>query len=35
MILIVDERSEVVQGYTSLFDKEGVSATGISPRRFR
>ncbi|MGL4396441.1 MAG: winged helix-turn-helix domain-containing protein [Hyphomicrobium sp.] len=30
MILIVDERNEVVEGYASLFDREGVSATGIN-----
>lgn len=34
MILIVDERNEVVESYTSLFDKEGVPATGISPIDF-
>jgi two-component system, OmpR family, flagellar system response regulator FtcR len=34
MIIIVDERSEVIDGYTSFFDREGVSATGISPGDF-
>ncbi len=34
MIIIVDERSEVIDGYTSFFDREGVSATGIKPLDF-
>lgn len=34
MILIVDERSEVVDGFTAMFDREGVPATGISPVDF-
>ncbi|MGH7886752.1 MAG: response regulator transcription factor, partial [Candidatus Binatia bacterium] len=34
MILIVEERSEVVESYTSLFDREGVPVTGINPIDF-
>jgi DNA-binding response OmpR family regulator len=30
MIVIVDERETVTDGYTSWFDREGVSATGFS-----
>lgn len=31
MILIVDERSDVFDGYTSYFDREGVPACGVRP----
>jgi DNA-binding response OmpR family regulator len=34
MIVIVDERETVNGGYTSWFDREGVSATGICPNDF-
>lgn len=34
MIVIVDERETVNGGYTSWFDREGVSATGILPSDF-
>lgn len=34
MIVIVDERETVNGGYTSWFDREGVSATGIAPTDF-
>lgn len=34
MILIVDERTDVVKSFTSLFDREGVVAAGISPDEF-
>jgi two-component system, OmpR family, flagellar system response regulator FtcR len=34
MIVIVDERDTVNGGYTSWFDREGVSATGILPTDF-
>lgn len=34
MIVIVDERSAVTDGYTSWFDREGVSATGFCPDEF-
>ncbi len=34
MIVIVDERDAVKQGYTAWFDREGVSATGLSPTDF-
>ena len=34
MIVIVDERETVNGGYTSWFDREGVSATGILPTDF-
>ncbi|MGE3066595.1 MAG: response regulator transcription factor [Hyphomicrobiaceae bacterium] len=34
MIVIVDERETVNGGYTSWFDREGVSATGICPTDF-
>jgi len=34
MIVIVDERDTVKNGYTSWFDREGVSVTGFSPADF-
>jgi DNA-binding response OmpR family regulator len=34
MIVIVDERESVNGGYTSWFDREGISATGIAPSDF-
>lgn len=34
MIVIVDERETVSDGYASWFDREGVSATGLGPRDF-
>lgn len=34
MIVIVDERETVNGGYTSWFDREGISATGILPTDF-
>jgi two-component system, OmpR family, flagellar system response regulator FtcR len=34
MIVIVDDRESVNGGYTSWFDREGVSATGIAPADF-
>ena len=34
MIVIVDERESVNEGYTACFDREGVSATGLSPSDF-
>lgn len=34
MIVIVDERDAVKEGYTAWFDREGVSATGLSPTDF-
>lgn len=35
MIVIVDERETVLDGYTSWFCREGVSATGLAPQDFR
>jgi DNA-binding response OmpR family regulator len=34
MIVIVDSREAVSKGYTSWFDREGVSATGLCPEDF-
>ena len=34
MIVIVDERETVTEGYRAWFDREGVSATGLSPSDF-
>jgi two-component system, OmpR family, flagellar system response regulator FtcR len=34
MIVIVDDRESVSQGYTAWFDREGVSATGLVPSDF-
>jgi DNA-binding response OmpR family regulator len=34
MIVIVDDRESVSDGYTAWFDREGVSATGLSPSDF-
>jgi DNA-binding response OmpR family regulator len=34
MIVIVDERKTVAEGYTAWFDREGVSATGVCPADF-
>jgi DNA-binding response OmpR family regulator len=35
MIVIVDDRETVLNGYTSWFCREGVSATGLVPQDFR
>ena len=35
MIVIVDERQTVLNGYTSWFCREGVSAAGLAPHDFR
>jgi DNA-binding response OmpR family regulator len=35
MIVIVDEREAVLNGYTSWFCREGISATGLAPQDFR
>ncbi len=35
MYIIVDDRSIVTGGYSSGFDREGVSTAGIEPREFR
>ncbi len=34
MIVIVDDRASVSEGYSAWFDREGVSATGLSPSDF-
>jgi DNA-binding response OmpR family regulator len=34
MIVIVDERQTVTEGYASWFDREGISATGLCPTDF-
>ncbi len=34
MIVVVDERELVKEGYTSLFGREGVPSTGFDPREF-
>jgi len=34
MIVIVDERQTVSEGFASWFDREGVSATGLRPAEF-
>lgn len=34
MIVIVDERPVVTEGYSSWFEREGVSATGLRPAEF-
>ena len=34
MIVVVDERPTVTEGYASWFDKEGVSACGLAPCEF-
>ncbi|MFN4272549.1 MAG: winged helix-turn-helix domain-containing protein [Aliihoeflea sp.] len=34
MIVIVDERDLVTDGYNSLFDREGVATAGFRPREF-
>jgi len=34
MIVVVDERQIVVDGYTAMFEREGISATGLSPDDF-
>jgi two-component system, OmpR family, flagellar system response regulator FtcR len=34
MIVVVDERELVKDGYTSLFHREGVPSTGFDPREF-
>ncbi len=35
MIVIVDERQTVLNGYTAWFCREGISATGLAPHDFR
>jgi DNA-binding response OmpR family regulator len=35
MIVIVDERETVLNGYTAWFCREGVSAAGLAPQDFR
>jgi two-component system, OmpR family, flagellar system response regulator FtcR len=35
VFIIVDEREIVTKGYTSRFDREGVSSTGFCPEEFR
>src|ERR1700733_15238627 len=35
MYIIVDERSVVTGGYSSSFDREGISSAGIEPAEFR
>jgi len=34
MIVVVDERQIVVDGYSAMFAREGISATGLSPDDF-
>jgi DNA-binding response OmpR family regulator len=34
MIVIVDERETVINGYESGFEREGISSVGLSPREF-
>jgi DNA-binding response OmpR family regulator len=34
MIVVVDERTTVTEGYTSWFDREGISACGLAPGEF-
>ncbi|WP_072395325.1 response regulator transcription factor [Hyphomicrobium sp. CS1GBMeth3] len=34
MIVVVDERATVTEGYASWFDREGVSACGLAPGEF-
>lgn len=34
MIVIVDERELVINGYASMFDREGVATTGFCPTEF-
>ncbi len=34
MIVIVDERESVVNGFSACFDREGVTATGLPPSEF-
>jgi len=34
MIVVVDERQLVVDGYAAMFAREGISATGLSPEDF-
>jgi len=34
MIVVVDERELVKDGYTSLFNREGIPSTGFDPREF-
>ncbi|WP_365957532.1 response regulator, partial [Mesorhizobium sp.] len=34
MIVIVDERELVTEGYSSLFDREGVATAGFAPGEF-
>jgi DNA-binding response OmpR family regulator len=35
VFIIVDEREIVTKGYTSRFDREGISSTGFCPQEFR
>jgi DNA-binding response OmpR family regulator len=34
MIVVVDERATVTEGYASWFDREGISACGLAPAEF-
>jgi DNA-binding response OmpR family regulator len=34
MIVVVDERATVTQGYTAWFNREGISACGLAPAEF-
>lgn len=34
MIVIVDERELVTDGYSSMFDREGVASAGFAPSEF-
>ncbi len=34
MIVVVDERATVTQGFTAWFDREGISACGLAPSEF-
>jgi hypothetical protein len=34
MIVVVDERELVKDGYTSLFGREGIPSTGFDPSEF-
>ena len=34
MIVVVDERATVTEGYTSWFGREGISACGLQPGEF-
>ena len=34
MIVVVDERPTVSEGYTAWFNREGISACGLAPGEF-